>query len=353
MSRSIIHVDMDAFYASVEQRDNPELKNKPIAVGKPPKKRGVVCAASYEARKFGIKSGMPTALAIKKCPRLIIIEPDFAKYEAVSKELFSIYKIFTNLIEPLSLDECFLDVTKNKLNMTPLEIGKAIKGTIKMELNLTASVGIAPNKLLAKIASDINKPDGLFYLKEEEIENFMKDLEVSKLWGVGEVTFNKLKSLNITTCNELQKLTILELSNLFGVFGETLFYFARGIDNRAVEPERIEKSIGEEKTFITDTDDKQFLAETVKEYARNIVDRLKNGGYKAKTVTLKIKYNDFSVITRSKTLKNATDDFEEIFETANELFIKNYDNKKKVRLIGVSIKKFDNNTDQLLLFQEQ
>ncbi|MBN2546961.1 MAG: DNA polymerase IV [Spirochaetes bacterium] len=338
MIKKIIHVDMDAFYASIEQRDNVKLKSKPIIVGGSPDARGVVCAASYEARKYGIRSAMPTKLAIQKYPDLIVVKPNFRKYEEVSEQLISIYKMFTDKIEPLSLDECFLDVTKNRLGIaTAVEIGKSIKSMIKMELHLTASIGIAPNKLLAKIASDYKKPDGFLVIKPHQVDSFIKNLEVDKLWGVGKVTFEKMIKMNIKTCLDLQKFSMIELIDQFGSYGETLYYFARGIDEREVISERIEKSIGAERTFTADTDDLEVLNEALKSYTKIVVDRLVSENIKAKTITLKLKYEDFSHITRSKTMGYYINDFEEIYNIASNLLKENYDGMLKIRLIGISV----------------
>jgi len=343
MIKKIIHVDMDAFYASIEQRDNIKLRGKPIIVGGSPDGRGVVCAASYEARKYGIKSAMPTKLALKNYPSLIIVKPDFRKYEDVSEQLINIYKMFTNKIEPLSLDECFLDVTSNKLGIaTAVEIGKGIKSMIRMELNLTASVGIAPNKLLAKIASDYNKPDGFFVIKPHQVDSFIKNLEVDKLWGVGKVTYEKMVKMNIKTCSDLQIYGMIELIDHFGSFGETLYYFARGIDEREVVSERVEKSIGAERTFTEDTDDIELLNVALKSYTKIVIDRLLSENIKGKTITLKIKYEDFSHMTRSKTINYYTNDFNEIYSIASNLLKENYDGMLKIRLIGVSVSNLDN-----------
>ena len=231
VTRKIIHIDMDAFYASIEQRDNPGYRGKPVAVGGSPESRGVVAAASYEARRFGVHSAMPAKRALSLCRDLILVPPNFEKYTAVSEELFSYYKDYTDLIEPVSLDECYLDVTQNKKGIeTATEIAMLLKERIKKEMNLTASAGVAPNKLLAKIASDMNKPDGIKVIKPHQIDKFMKDLEVKKIWGVGKVTQERLKAMRVITCGDLQRFPADELVKHFGKFGVALYSSARGIE---------------------------------------------------------------------------------------------------------------------------
>jgi DNA polymerase IV len=343
MTRKIIHIDMDAFYASVEQRDDPTLKGKPIVVGGLPEERGVVCTASYEARKFGIRSAMPTKTALKRYPGLIIIRPNFRKYVKISDKLFEFYKEYTDLVESMSLDECYLDVTENKLNVkTATEIAFNLKNRIKRELNLTASVGVAPNKLLAKIASDINKPDGVFVIKPNQINEFMNDLSVGKLWGVGKVTFQKFKEMNILTCGELQKLPMIELLDKFGIFGETLYYFARGLDDRPVITEHEIKSIASEETFSTDIDDIELIKKALLQHTETVCERLIQNNLKAKTVTIKIKYFNFEVITRSKSLNYCTSDAVELHNMSQKLLSKTKAGIKKIRLIGVSLSNFSN-----------
>ena len=352
MVRKFIHIDMDAFYASVEQRDNPSIQGKPVIVGGNPESRGVVSTASYEARKYGIKSAMAVKTALQLYPKLIIIQPDFKKYIAISKKLKSIYLEYTDLVEPLSLDECYLDVTENKKGIsTATEIAIELKKRIKKELNLTASVGVAPNKLLAKIASEKNKPDGLFIIKPHQINDFMKDLDVKSLWGVGKATYKILQEKNIKTCSALQKLSIVELIDNFGIYGETLYNFARGIDKREIELNQEVKSIGSEITFPFDTNDITFIKKNLYEQLEIVINRLIKYKIKAKTITVKMTYADFKKITRSKTINYYTDDIKEIFKISGLLLKKSEINKKKIRLIGVSVRNFDSykNRDQLEL----
>jgi DNA polymerase-4 len=341
---------MDAFYASVEQRDNPKLKGKPIIVGGRPEERGVVCTASYEARKFGIKSAMATSTAFRLCPHLTLVEPNFHKYKEVSDKLIAFYKEYTDLVEPLSLDECYLDVTENKLNIqTATEIAQRLRSRIKNELKLTASVGVAPNKLLAKIASDINKPDGIFIIKPHQVDDFIKNLEVSKLWGVGKASDKIMKKYNIITCLDLQKYSIPELIDMFGIFGETLYYFCRGIDERKVETSFETKSIGAENTFPNDEDDIEKIHQELFKQVKRVYQRLKEESLKTKTITVKVKYADFIVNTRSKTIDDFTDDINIINRICIELLNKTKVKLKKIRLIGVSLSNFNNKISKQLM----
>jgi DNA polymerase IV len=338
MQRKIIHIDMDAFYASVEQLNNPGLRGKPIIVGGLSENRGVVATASYEARIFGVKSAMATSLALKLCPQLIIVKPDFSEYKRISKALFSIYKEYTDFVEPVSLDECYLDVTLDKKGIgVATNIGLEIKNRIKEELNLTASVGVAPNKLLAKIASDINKPDGIYVVKPSQIEEFMKNLPVKKIWGVGKVTAKKLSEMDVKTCFDLQKYSEIELIKHFGKFGETLFYYARGIDESPVISEWETKSISSERTFSKDTNDISYIKEVLREEISIISEQLNKKNLVGKTITLKVKFSDFKSITRSKTLNDFTNYTEEIFDICLGLLLKIDLSTKKIRLIGGSI----------------
>jgi DNA polymerase-4 len=296
-----------------------------------------VATASYEARKFGIKSAMATSLAMKLCPDLIVLHPDFKEYKRISEILISYYREHTDLVEPLSLDECYLDVTNDKKNIgVATKIGRLLMERIKNDLNLTASVGVAPNKLLAKIASDINKPNGIFVIKPAQVADFVKGLDVKKLWGVGKVTLKRLHSLGVTTCGELQGLSEIELIRHFGKFGETLFYFARGIDESPVVPDYDVKSIGSEQTFPHDTDEFDYIKNALRNEVVIVSDRLEKNGLCGKTVTLKVKFADFKRITRSMTLEHYTDYTEEIFDICLKLF-KNTGINKKIRLIGLAV----------------
>lgn len=343
MQRKIIHIDMDAFYASVEQRDDPFLKGKPIIVGGSPDRRGVVSTASYEARKFGIRSAMPVKQALKLYPQIIIIQPNFQKYVTISKELIELYRTYTDLVEPSSLDECYLDVTENKLDIkTATEIGKRLKYQIKKDLNLIASVGIAPNKLIAKIASDRDKPNGLCIVKPHQVDDFMRDLPVNEIWGVGKVTLKHMEKNNIKTCSDIQQYTMIELIDKFGSFGETLYYFARGIDNRPVASYQERKSVGAEITFAEDTKDIEFIQNALKDQIERVSSTLKRKEIKAKKITLKIKYGNFELITRGETLNNYIDSLNDIYDICLRLFKKTEIGKRDIRLIGISTSNFNN-----------
>ncbi len=352
MTRKIIHIDMDAFYAAIEQRDNPHLKGKPIIVGGSPENRGVVSTASYEARRFGIHSAMPTKRAISLCKDLIIIHPNFEKYKTASKSLVTIYREYTDLIEPVSLDECYLDVTENKKAIpTATEIAFTLKERIKKELNLTASAGVAPNKFLAKIASDINKPDGVMVIKPHQVETFIQTLEVKKIWGVGRVTQEKLGNMGVVTCGDLQKYTLDELIQGFGKFGNMLYSFVRGIDKRPVVTHRKVKSVASETTFPVDYLDIDIIKEALLKQTERVSKRLKAKNVKGKTITIKVKYSDFSQITRSQTIDTLTDDLEEIYSTSEKLLDKTEVGKRKVRLIGAAVSNFEaeeKRSDELL-----
>jgi DNA polymerase IV len=328
---------MDAFYASIEQRDNPDLKGKPVIVGGRPEERGVVAAASYEARKFGIRSAMPASRAMAACRDLVIVHPDFKKYTEVSRRLYNFYKEYTDLIEPLSLDEAYLDVTENKKQIPyATEIAIALKERIKKELGLTASAGVAPNKLLAKIASDEKKPDGLFVIKPHQVDPFMQKLDVKKIWGVGKVTLSKLNRMGVFTCGDLQRYSTEELSGLFGKFGHSLYSFCRGIDERPVITEREIKSVGAETTFRTDYLDVEKIKEAIFKQAERVSGRLKKNNLEGRTITIKIKYADFSQITRSVTLEYPICNAEKIYKAAEKLLEKTEAGERKIRLVGVS-----------------
>jgi DNA polymerase-4 len=268
------------------------------------------------------------------------------KYSIVSKQIRQIMNDYTEIIEPLSLDECYLDVTVNKKNIiSATEIAIEIKKRIKNELQLTATAGVAPNKLIAKIASNMNKPDGLTVIKPKDVDNFMKDLSIKKIWGVGKVTQKKMENMRIETCNDLQKIEMPELINIFGKFGESLYYFCRGIDNREVETDREIKSIGSEITFPSDSINLHYLKEKLYKEIETISFRLNKSKIKGKTITLKAKYSDFSSVTRSKTLNDYTDNQTIIFQTCLEMFEKTDIGKKPVRLIGASVTNFLNEED--------
>ncbi|NLP45147.1 MAG: DNA polymerase IV [Peptococcaceae bacterium] len=349
-NRQIIHVDMDAFYASVEQRDNPELRGKPVVVGGKPNSRGVVSTCSYEARKFGVRSAMPISEAHRRCPHAIFLPPNFEKYHQASEQLHKIFQDYTPLVEPLSLDEAFLDVTASLSLFGPAEkIAMEIKNRIKKELNLTASIGLAPNKFLAKIASDIQKPDGFVIVREEQIEAFLDPLPIERVWGVGPKTAEQLHRLNVRTVRDLKKLDKLTLHKLLGQIGSQLYYLARGIDDRPVEPEREVKSIGREITFQQDLTDSEILKTYLLDLSLDVGRRLRKAGLKARTISLKIRLADFKTISRSKTLNNYTDLDKEIYREASML-LNELKLHQPVRLIGVTAHNLSCGESQQSLF---
>ncbi|RZM29696.1 MAG: DNA polymerase IV [Pedobacter sp.] len=341
IQRKIIHIDMDAFYASVEQRDHPEYRGKPLVVGGRPEGRGgVVATASYEARKFGIRSAMPSKQAVKLCPEAIFVFPRFAAYKEVSQGIRAIFARYTDLIEPLSLDEAFLDVTEDKLGIgSAMEIAKQIKQAIKDELRLTASAGVSINKFVAKIASDMNKPDGLTFIGPSSIEAFMEKLPVEKFFGVGKVTAEKMKSMGLFTGADLKQLTEHELTKRFGKTGRFYYYIVRGIDNRAVQPHRETKSMGAEDTFGSDLSELSEMHEELDKIAEKVVTRLQRYQLKGRTLTLKIKYHDFKQITRNQSFPTGIDDLPTIQQAAKNL-LEATDTTIKIRLLGISLSNF-------------
>lgn len=334
--RKIIHVDMDAFYASVEQLDNPELRSKAIAVGGG-SSRGVVAAASYEARKFGVRSAMSGFLAKKKCPHLIFVKPRFDRYTEVSKKIREIFHEYTDLVEPLSLDEAYLDVTQNKKgNPSATLIAAEIRKRIFEVTGLTASAGISINKFIAKVASDYNKPNGQKTVNPDEVIEFLEQLPIGKFYGVGKVTEEKMYQLGIFTGADLKAKSIEYLTEHFGKAGAYYYYVVRGIHNSEVKPHRLAKSVGTEHTFFENLVSEVFMMEKLDSIAEELVRRLKKKKIAGKTVTLKIKYSDFTLQTRSKTLPYFISDKSLIMDTVKELL---YQEKPKdsVRLLGISL----------------
>lgn len=334
--RKIIHVDMDAFFASVEQMDNPELKGKPIAVGGS-EKRGVVSAASYEARTFGVRSAMSGVQAKRNCPNLIFVRPRFDRYSEISKKIRKIFYDYTDKVEPLSLDEAYLDVTENKKgNPSATLIAKEIRERILKEVGLTASAGISINKFIAKVASDYNKPNGQKTVNPEEVIDFLEALDIRKFYGVGKVTAEKMYQLGIFTGKDLKAKTIDYLDQHFGKSGRYYFYVVRGIHNSEVKSNRIRKSLAAERTFNENLSSEIFMLEKLNHIAEEVAKRLSKGRVAGKTVTLKIKYSDFTLQTRSKTLPYFISDKAIILETAKDLL---YQEKlsNSVRLLGISL----------------
>lgn len=334
--RKIIHIDMDAFYASVEQLDNPKLMGKPLAVGGS-EERGVVAAASYEARKFGVKSAMSSIIAKRNCPDLIFVKPRFERYKEISNIIRKIFLEYTDLVEPLSLDEAYLDVTENKKgNPSATLIAKEIRAQIKEKTGLNASAGISVNKFIAKVASDINKPNGQKTINPEEVEEFLNQLQIRKFHGVGKVTAEKMFQLGIFKGGDLKAKSEEFLTEHFGKSGSHYYHVVRGIHNSEVKPNRIRKSLGAERTFNENISSEIFMLERLENIAEEIERRLRTSKVAGKTVTLKIKYSDFSLYTRSKTLPYFISSRELVLESAKELL---YQEKMKnsVRLLGISL----------------
>ncbi|WP_316818663.1 DNA polymerase IV [Pedobacter nyackensis] len=342
--RKIIHIDMDSFYASVEQRDNPDLLGKAIAVGGSPEGRGgVVATASYEARKYGVRSAMSAKQALKLCPHIIFLYPRFPAYKEVSRQIREIFSRYTDLIQPLSLDEAYLDVTEDKLGIgSAIDIAREIKRAIKEELNLTASAGVSINKFVAKIASDMNKPDGLTFIGPSKVEKFMEQLPVEKFHGVGKVTAEKMKLRGLHYGADLKKLTETELANLFGKSGRFFYKIVRGIDERPVEPNQETKSIGAEDTFSYDLTTVEEMEMEIEKLGRVVFSRMRAYHLSGRTVTLKVKFSDFKQITRSKSFAEGFTMEEQITDVAKGLLKVIDFNGKSVRLLGVSLSNFDN-----------
>jgi len=353
--RKIIHIDMDAFFASVEQLDNPELRGKPVAVGGSGE-RHVVAAASYEARKFGVRSAMPSVTAKKLCPGLIFVSHRFERYHEISDMVFNILTEYTDLIEPLSIDEAFLDVTSNRKNISSATlIARSIKEEIRKRTGLTASAGISYNKFLAKIASDIKKPDGLFVIPPEKAEDFIRELPIGKFYGIGRVTAERMHKLGIHNGSDLQKWDLYSLIRNFGKAGKFYFDIARGIDDRPVEVESERKSVGTELTYEKDlTTQFEIIAELYK-VELELMERLEHAGVTGRTITVKIKFSDFRQITRSKTLPFYIRDFETLHREVTSIRKTISLDGTRIRLLGVSISNLeteDCGDTQLTLFDE-
>lgn len=340
--RKIIHVDMDAFYASVEQRDNPELRGKPVAVGGS-KERGVVAAASYEARKYGIRSAMPSSLAYRKCPNIIFVKPNFDKYSIVSKQIREIFYEYTDLVEPLSLDEAFLDVTENKKGIkTASKIAKEIRQKIFEKTGLNASAGISVNKFIAKVASDINKPNGQKTIMPDAVIPFLENLPIQKFFGVGAKTAEKMKRLGIFKGSDLKKWDQTLLTREFGKSGIHYYHIVRGIQKSQVKPNRVRKSIGAERTFFTDLKTEKEMTDSLKDIMVKLKERIDYSKAKGKTTTLKLKYFDFEQHTRSFTFDYYTNDEKLIFDKIISLLNHPFP-EKPVRLLGISLSNLETN----------
>jgi len=335
--RKIIHIDMDAFYASVEQRDNPELRGRPLAVGHAGE-RGVVAAASYEARRFGVRSAMASRTALKRCPQLIFTPARFEVYKEVSAQIHEIFHDYTDLVEPLSLDEAYLDVTENKIGMpSGTIIAQQIRGRIREATGLTASAGVSVNKFLAKVASDYRKPDGLFVITDREAEGFAEGLRIEQFWGVGPATAEKMHALGIHTGAQLKAHSEDFLVRRFGKFGHELYRFARGEDERPVVPDRVRKSIGAEQTYAHDVADPAELEQKLRDVADEVWRRVSKHEFWGRTVTLKVKFADFTQITRSRTPGGFVAEFGTFWAASRELLSALDCGGKRVRLMGLSM----------------
>ena len=353
--RKILHVDMDAFFASVEQRDDPSLVGIPVVVGGRLNSRGVVSAASYEARKFGIHSAMPVAEAFRRCPEAVFLPVNMLKYGEVSKQIREIFLTYTPMVEPLSLDEAFLDVTGSTSLFGPADkIALIIKQRIQQELNLTASVGLASNKFLAKLASDLRKPNGFVVVQPDKIQEFLDPLSVERIWGVGKKTATQLHALNIRTVRDLRNLEQGYLTQLLGAIGSQLYFLARGIDDRSVETDRVVKSIGRETTFSTDIADQNLLETVLLKLSVDVGRRARKESLKAKTITVKLRYQDFRSVSRSHTLTRASNLDDVIYHEACHL-LGEVSLKQPLRLIGVTLSNLTDqevDVNQLALFSE-
>jgi DNA polymerase IV len=336
--RRILHIDMDAFYASVEQRDNPQLRGLPVAVGGSPQQRGVVAAASYEARAFGVRSAIPMSRAVRLCPSLVIVRPDVARYKAASQTVFEIFRHVTPLVEPLSLDEAYLDVTENAWGETlGQSVARRLKAEIKDATGLTASAGVAPNKFLAKIASGWKKPDGLTVIAPERVEQFLHKLPVDALWGVGPVTAQRLRERGIQKLIDVRAVDPAVLREAVGSHAEWLRQLADGIDDRPVEPNQSAKSSGTENTFATDLTDIGEIRREIDEMARDGAAWLERKALCCRTVTIKVRYDDFTTITRSHSKTPPTRDAEDLASRALSLLARTEAGQRPVRLLGVSV----------------
>ncbi|MFH1415072.1 MAG: DNA polymerase IV [Elusimicrobiota bacterium] len=343
-AKHIIHIDMDAFFAAIEQRNNPQYRGKPVVVGADPKKgkgRGVVSTCSYEARKFGIHSAMPISIAYRKCPKAVFLPVNMEEYIKVSHQMFEIFNEFSPKIEQISIDEAFLDITGSyHLFGTPRQTCLLLKKQIKKEIRLTSSVGLAPNKFIAKIASDLEKPDGLVQVEQENIKGFLWPLDIGRMWGVGEKTLGILHELNIKTFGDLAAKSMQEVRALFGKNGEHFWQLAHGIDNREVEIEEEIKSISNEITFEQDTADQTMIKGTLLSLSEKVSGRLRKEGLKGKTITMKIRLENFKTFTRAVTIGSLTNYADVIYDAISNLYNNFQSGGKKIRLVGVRVSNF-------------
>ena len=356
--RKIIHVDMDAFYAAVEQRDHPEWRGKPVIVGGRPSGRGVVSTASYEARVFGVHSAMPTSQAYRLCPHGIFVPARFDAYKEASTIIRNVFYEYTDLVEPLSLDEAYLDVTENHTqNPSATLIAQEIKQKIYERTKLTASAGVGPNKFVAKVASDMNKPDGLTIIPPETMEQFLEELDIKKFYGVGKATLRKMQGLGIQCGADLKKWDLFDLVQIFGKSGQYYYRMARGLDTRPVQSHRIRKSYGKERTFREDITEREYILRFIEGLSATISESMRTIPAAGKTITLKLRYDNFETISRSLSLFHHTNDASEISLITQELLKDTEFGERPVRLLGISLSNLDINEEdqaqQLQLFLDK
>ena len=353
--RHILHVDMDAFYASVEQLDRPELRGKPVLVGGRPEGRGVVATASYEARPFGCRSAMPMARAVRLCPQAIVVAPRFERYSELSRQVFTILEEFTPLVEPLSIDEAFLDVTGSTRLLGPPEpMARTLKERVREQTQLTASVGVGPNKFLAKLAGALQKPDGLVVVERDRVQAFLDPLPIARLWGVGKATRPRLAALGVETFGDLRRLDLAVLRDRFGEAGEQFHRLVRGLDDRPVVPDHAARSISHEITFPVDVEDREHLRSVLLGQTDQVARRLRRHDMLARTVTIKLRRADFTTLTRSTTLDQATDETDTFWQAASRLFEAwSQEDRAAVRLIGMGVSQLTAPADEQLMLFEQ
>ncbi len=355
--RIIFHIDLDAFFASVEQRDDPSLKGKPVIIGSDPKGgkgRGVVATCSYEARKFGVRSAMPISEAYRRCPSGIYLHPDMERYQVAADQVFMVFEQFSPQAEPVSVDEAFLDMTGScHLFGCPQEAAQKLKDSVRNQTGLTVSVGSAPNKMLAKIASDLQKPDGLVIVDPDRIQEFLWPLAIHRLWGVGPKTEEALQSFGIKTIGDLAKQKLSFLKERFGLHGEHLYQLAKGIDDRPVEAGDEVKSVSNEETFDEDTADHQRVRETLLKLSEKVSRRLRSYELKGRTVTLKVRLKGFYTHSHALTLPERTNHVEVLFKTVRNLFLKHYNKGESIRLVGVRVSNFEDGYVQESLFSDK
>lgn len=340
--RKIIHIDMDAFFASVEQRDNPYLRGRPVAVGGSPDRRGVVAAASYEARRFGVHSAMPSRTAQKKCPELVFVKPRFDVYRAISEEIRNIFFEYTDLVEPLSLDEAYLDVTENKMAIgSATFIAREIQDSIWDKLTLTASAGVSSNKFLAKTASGMHKPNGLTLIPPEYAEDFVAKLAIESFYGIGQVTAEKMRQMGISNGADLRACPENDLVRKFGKAGSFYYRIARGVDERSVVPNRVRKSIGAEESYADDLSDRYAFVSALSDIVVVLSERIQRSQARGRTLTLKVKYADYQQVTRSRTLSEPLEDNAEMLKIALELLADTEVESRHARLLGLTVSNLD------------